>query len=155
MNIVTDIINIMYKYQKIHNIKRKCVANSFILHDILKYSLKQKNVSIITGCIGIADSVCCHTWVKWNDTILEPSFEWKNAECYYDKFETIPKINNMNQVETAYLLQYCTKSYDTCKKMLKQNKFCKCDYYNNMWDYLNQELLKLPYINGIISTIME
>ena len=148
--IVQDILNIMYKYQRKHNIKRMCVANSFILHDILKYSLKQQNVSIITGWIDISNSVCCHTWVKWNETISEPSFEWKDVKYYYDKFNNIPNIKNNN--EKAYLLQHYAKTYDSCEKMLEQNKFYQCDYYNNMWDYLDKEMLKLSYINRIVST---
>ena len=91
-----------------HNIKRMCVTNSFILHDILKYSLKQKNISIKTGWADISHSICCHTWVKWNNNILEPSFESKDAKGYYNKFNNIPNIKNMNNNEKAYLLQHYT-----------------------------------------------
>lgn len=160
-NLIKSIINTMTEYQKIHNIKGRCITNTQILYDIIRATDPSLDVKIQAVIVIIDDTennimICnrAHMVLYIGDgNVIDASYEVANQKnsyyftnikdfinfCFknYGKKETIEYCDIMGGIKK--ITEDFIEFVNLASKM-NDNEFCiNQEYYNNILDYIQEK----------------
>jgi hypothetical protein len=144
----------MHEYQKIHNIKRECMANAQYLSDAIKNNTIDKITiknAIVIGYNSVTDQTVCvggHLVIVFDNddeqNVIDPSYDVVSLtdKRYYDNVKDF-----MNDIKTKDRLIF----KDSIAKFIKfiplaermnhgELLFADKEYYHNQADYVEAKL---------------
>ena len=142
-NELSELLNRIIQYQKIHSITSKCVINSICYYDIaceLSVDKDWIKFKVCHGFLQILNKIIVHAWVKNTITneIIECSNEYASVvnRVYYESLSELLQNNkNMDIKDKTYLitnLLEIKKIQDT----LLDNMCASNQYYRDLQEYV-------------------
>jgi hypothetical protein len=154
---LTNILLSMREYQKQNEIKSKCVDNCQFTRDVLTpyfgNRIQVKPVIVLHNEVEGSTAICIHLVIQFDDTIIEPSYEYfKIKDKHY-----IDNLIHLTEIMKSNCVDNCQFTRDF-KKMYKENvenfiKFIKIademnkgifkitdkKYYDNQINFIEKE----------------
>ena len=147
-NMTKMVLNLMYNYQKKHNITKQCITNSIYLRDTL---LANDIPSKVKPAIAVWTTennelmVCVHMFVQYKNNMLDPSFEVFEQDAeYYDKINTVlDMIKGIDIDKNGINIKDVIATYLKFIKIAERINNGECligdkKYYHSQADYVEQ-----------------
>jgi len=144
---IPKIIELMYRFQEENNITGACVSNCQYLYDNLKQVIDVKAHAVIVY-IPKEKRLCTgHIVLKWDDTIIEPSYYYKKSikdSIYYFKWKDFidnVSIKNKKHNMTKSILKNFIHFQGIANKMNNGELCISCkNTYHKQADYIEDKL---------------
>lgn len=156
--ILKNIISYMREYQRIHNIKKKCVTNTQYIYDILSNcpyidEKEKKEIKAKALIVAILDEnnnifgLCPHVVLIWEENIIDTSYEIFSLPNthYYDNIGCILKnIPIEAKSKQSLLFENVLKNMvgliKTVEKINNGTFIVEKEYYNKQAVYVEEKL---------------
>ena len=140
---LSDLLNRILQYQKIHSITNQCVLNSICYYDIACELIIDKDwigFQVCNGFLQILNKIIVHAWVKNTITneIIECSNEYASVvnRVYYESLSELLQNNkNMHTEVKTYLITNLLE-IKKIQYTLLDNMCASNPYYRDLQEYV-------------------